>query len=332
MIVTASPRPVGILAPHTEVAVDEVPAGTETVAVIRTQRRRGFPTRGLVDLNINGDLFVRDFEMPYDAAVTYTATARDAGGQSLATATVAPSRLQSTRQSTVTMHDPIRPAQSITLALGKGAITGGRRELGGGTVAIANRSVPISVTSVRGGWTELALDVVTYQEEEAEALESLLGGYDDDQGSGVICFRVAGNVPSLIPRTFFGRVDRPEPAWWPGGDGDGNPRAEWALRVTEVQPPSPALVEPIVTWADWQAWMDRNYGWPGFARTFPTFSAANRSLSMLGDAERPAPRYASWADWKKWLADNGGWAGFNAAFSTWAAANAAEEPIGWASR
>jgi hypothetical protein len=314
------------------VAVEDVPEGTRSVTVTRAQERREFLTRGFVEVDVTADLFVRDFEMPYDSAVTYTATARDAGGSPLGKATVRPKALQSTRQSTVTMHDPLRPAKSITLALGRNAINGGQRELGGGAIPMASRSVPISVSSVRGGWTDLPLDVVTYQDAEAEALDAMLGGYDDEQGSGVICFRVSGNIPSLIPRTFFGRVNRPEPAYWPGGDGNGNPRAEWALRATEVQPPSPALVEPVVRWADWQAWFDQNYGWQGFERAFPTWSAANRSLIPLGWADRPAPRYASWADWEAWLRDHGGWPGFNAAFSSWDEAMRAEEPIGWASR
>jgi hypothetical protein len=331
MIVSATPRTVGVLAPHDEVTVGSLPANAATVTVVRKQERREFLTRGLVAVGVSGDLFARDFEAPFAISPEYVATAFDRAGVPVATASVKPKPLQ-TRQSTVTIHDPLRPARSLTLALGKSAIAGGGRALGGGLVQVANRSVPISVTTVRGGWTELSLDVVTYQHAEAEALDAMLGGYDDDQSSGVLCFRVAGNVPPLIPRTFFGRVDRPEPEWWPGGDGNGNPRAEWTLRATEVQPPSPALVEPVVTWADWTAWLRDNYGWEGFNRTFATWSAANRSLIPLGWASRPVPRFASWADWEEWLRDNGGWAGFNSKFPTWADAMRAPEVVGWASR
>ncbi|WP_146079277.1 hypothetical protein [Rathayibacter sp. AY1A4] len=331
MIVTAAARPLGVLTPHAEVTVESPPEGTSTVTVTRRQERRDFLTRGFVELDRNDDLFVRDFEMPFGLPVTYTATAVDAAGAVLATAQSSTIRMP-TKPSTVTIHDPTRPANALTLALGRNAITGGTRAMGGGLVSIANRSVPVSVNTVRGGWARLALDVVTYQDAEAEALEALLGGYDDDLGSGVLCFRVAGNVPPLIPRTFFGRVEQPEPQWWPGGDGNGNPRAEWALRATEVQPPSPALVEAIVTHEDWTAWFRDNYGWEGFTRTFPTWSAANRSLVALGWARRPLPRRASWADLEAWVRDNGGWSGFNATFASWADAMQAPQVVGWASR
>ncbi|PPG34528.1 hypothetical protein C5C25_00460 [Rathayibacter sp. AY2B9] len=331
MIVTAAARPLGVLTPHAEVTVESVPAGTSTVTVTRRQKRREFLTRGFVDLDRNDDLFVRDFETPFGIAVTYVATAVDAAGAVLGTAESGPVRMQ-TKPSTVTIHDPIRPANALTLALGKNAITGGSRPLGGGIVPITNRSVPVSVSTVRAGWSQLSLDVVTYQDDEAEALEALLGGYDEDLGSGVLCFRVAGNVPPLIPRTFFARVDQPQPQWWPGGDGNGNPRAEWTLTATEVQPPAPALVEPIVTSEDWTAWLRDNFGWEGFNLTFPTWAAANRSLIPLGWATRPVARTASWADLEKWLVDNGGWSGFNAAFTSWADAMRSPKLVGWASR
>jgi hypothetical protein len=331
MIVTATARPIGRLVAHAEVTVDAPPAGTASVTVTRRQQRRDFLTRGLVELDVYEDLFGRDFEMGFGLPATYTATAVDRAGVVLAIAESAPVKMD-TRPSTVTIHDPTRPAHSLTLALGKNAITGGSRPMGGGVVPIGNRSVPLSISTVRSGWTGLALDVVTYQAAEAEALEALLGGYDDDVGSGVLCFRVAGNVPTLIPRTFFGRVDQPEPRWWPGGDGNGNPRAEWALRATEVEPPAPALADAIVTPADWEAWLRDNYGWEGFNLTFPTWAAANRSLLPLGWATRTVPREASWADLEDWLRDNGGWPGFNAAFTSWADAMRSPKLIGWASR
>jgi hypothetical protein len=220
----------------------------------------------------------------------------------------------------------------MTVALGKDAATGGSRELGGDVVPTSAASVPIAINTVRGGWTQMTFDVVTYQESEAEALDALFGGYDVDQSSGVICFRLAENTPSLYPRTFFGRVKAPEPRWWPRGDGNGNRRADWRITATEVQPPAPALVEPIVSWADWQAWMDRNYGWEGFAQTFPTLADANRTLIPYGWASRPVERFATWVDWEAWLADNGGWPGFNADFASWSDAMKAREPMGWEDR
>lgn len=332
MIVETFPQPVSQLAPHVEVTVDQVPAGAETVSVVRGQERRTFDTRGLVDRSVYSDLWVRDFEAPYGAAAVYTATAYDRAGQPIESASSSEVRLRSVKASVVTMHDPVRPEQSMTVVLGKDAANGGTRALGGDVMSASAASVPIAVNTVRGGWTSLTLDLVTYQEAEAEKLDALFGGYDIDGSSGVICFRLAENTPSLYPRTFFGRVTAPEPRWWPGGDGNGNRRADWRVTAIEVQPPSPALVEPIVSWADWQAWMAQNFGWEGFARTFPTFADANRTLIPYGWANRPVEPFATWGDWEAWLADNGGWAGFNATFPTWAAAMKAREPMGWADR
>lgn len=330
MDVRATPVGEARIPAHVEVTVQEPPPGTATVTVTRTAQRRTFDERGYVAMSVYSDPFGRDFEVPFDIPATYTAHARSSSGVVLETASAAPVQLASIRSSSVTIHDPLRPKHTMTLLLEEHALTGGTRPLGTQTIALHGRSVPIASGALRGGWQGVAFDVVTFTDDEAEQFDRMFGGYDADQGSGVLCIRPSGDVPALLPRVFFASIAAPNPE--PYYRQLGRQEILWRLEAVEVVPPAPALVEPLVTWADWQAWIDGNFGLEGLNRTFPTWAAVNRSLLPLGWADRPAERYASWADLEAWLDDHGGWAGFNAAFPTWADFSQAEEPIGWASR
>lgn len=315
---------------HVEVSAEDVPDGTSTVTMTRTAQRREHLVRGFVRVPTTADLWARDFEAPFNLPSIYTATAHAADGTVLGQATSEPVRLQSTEAGVIVVHDPLRPKHTMRLMLERKATTNGARELAVEMVDVHGRSAPLASGALRRGWSGIAFDAVTFTRAQAEAFDAMLGGYDDDQSSGVLCIRPSGDVPVLVPRVFYASIARPTPE--PYYPQQGREETIWRLEAVEVQPPSPALVEPIVTWADWQAWFDQNYGWLGFERAFPTWAAANRSLIPLGWADRAAPPHASWADWEAWLRDHDGWDGFNERFSSWDEAMRAEEPIGWAAR
>jgi hypothetical protein len=331
MDVRAKAVPVGRLLAHVEVEVTAPPAGTVTVSVKRASERRDFHVRGLVGVSVYSDLWVRDFEAPFGVPFRYEAVALDAAGNVLASATSASVTMQNGSVGKLLIHDPLRPLISLELELAQGALDGGSRKSTGSLVYWDGRSVPSLVNGIRNGWSGIRFDSLTHTDDQADTFDQLFGGYDMAGGSsGVLCIRPSVGVPRIVPRTFFAAVTDPKPeAWHPER---GRKQIVWGLTATEVQPPAPALIEPIVSHADWNAWLDQNFGWQGFARTFATLADANRSLIPYGWASRPARRYATWADWDAWLTDNGGWQGFNATYPTWADAMQATAPIGWASR
>lgn len=321
----------GAVPAHVELSVVDVPPGTATVSMTRRAQRRVHAVRDFVGRRTDGDLFARDFEWPFGLPFVYEATAHDRDGEPLLSVRSAPLERRSPRPGTITVHDPLRPAHQMTLMLETKATKSGSRTVGTELLRLQGRSAPLAVGALRSGWSGFAFDAVTMTRQQAEAFDTMFGGYDeDDEGSGVLCIRPASNVPVLVPRVFFASIPNPTPE--PYYPGSGRAETVWRLEATEVAPPAPALVEPLVTWDDWQAWMRRNNGWEGLTRAFPTWQSRNRSLVPLGFASRPEPRYASWADWQAWFEDHGGWAGFNARYDSWVAAAADDEPIGWAAR
>jgi hypothetical protein len=321
----------GIVPAHVEVSVVGYPAGTDHVTVTRRAQKRTWEVRDFIERSVRGDLFARDFEWPFGLPFVYEAAAYDEGGETIAAVRSTPITRHSPRPGSIAVHDPLRPAHQMTLMLETKATKSGSRSVGVELLGLQGRSVPLASGSLRAGWSGVAFDAVTFSQQQAVAFDSMFGGYDDeDQASGVLCIRPAANVPVLVPRTFFASVPDPTPE--PYYPEEGRTETVWRLEATEVAPPAPTLVDPLVTWADWTAWQKRNHGWRGLQRAFPTWQERNRTLVPYGWADRPEERYASWKDWQEWLRDNGGWPAFNARFATWAASRADESIIGWASR
>lgn len=281
MILTAIEKPVGPLVGHIELTASGVPSTAVTVSVQRTAQGRTMDVRGAFDMRVDGAMFVRDFEAGFGVATTYTAVALNSAGAVVDTVTVAAERLRSRVSGSVTIHDPVRPRDAITLTLRGSAAQAGVRPLNGDAINIPGRSLPVVVSAGRQGWSGFAFDVYTYLEEQSEQLDAMLGGYDSDRASGVLCFRVTENLPSQVPRTFFGFCPEPSVSWVRIGD---KIRGDWSLTAVEVAPPAAALVEPVVTWGELSAYWNEHGGWAAFNAAYATQADVSKDLRPLGAA------------------------------------------------
>lgn len=258
--------------PRVEVLLTGLPAGTVTVR--RQADGRTFDVRGGVRIStVGGAVSVLDFEAPFQTPSVYRAEMFNPAGDPIG---FSPSATTTLDVADYWIQQPLDPSLAVRLNL--------RGDAGGSVSRPAPGEVVWAEGATAGTWfggrrrgvVNISLDAVTDTLEDATMLSSIFGTYETEQ-IPIACIRTP---PGLlrIPRVLFAVI--PEPDEEDMTVRFGGTQTIFRLRGTEVQPPTPGLVTPLVTWDDLAAAYPG--GWSAVAAAYPDWLTASRDYSIAG--------------------------------------------------
>jgi hypothetical protein len=259
--------------PYVEVLFNSFAVGTQTVTVFRLADGREYKVRDAIAAATAGSLTRLDYELPPMIPVTYRAQMFDADGLPLGftdTATV------TVNNTDTWVHNPLDPSTSIRVRFTDEAASVLRRPTPGETFWPEGRTVGVLISGQRQGLRGVNLSFTTETFADADKFQAMLGAYDS-RTVPVLCFRTP--PPMRIPRPLFAAVDD-------AGELDvavpyGFEELDWAIAADEVAPPTPALVVPLLTNADLNAFYATN---AALNSDNLTGLAVNRRYDLAGTA------------------------------------------------
>lgn len=228
--------------PRVEVSFSTLAPGTAFVTVYRIADGRQFRVRSAVNAPVAGSFARLDFEVPFQTVTAYRAEMFDAAGLSLGF----------TDSSSVTldvavswMHNPLTPSSAVQVELNYDSASSVIRPTPGDVLYPQGRAVGVLISGQRNGVVDVALTISTDTATAANAVDAMFGVYEA-RTVPVVCLR----TPPLIrvPRTLFAAVLAP--AQRPINVHMGGYLTEWDLTATEVSPPAPALIVPLLRRSD----------------------------------------------------------------------------------
>lgn len=230
--------------PRAEVLVTGLEPNVASVTVYRLAAGREFTVRGAVSAPTGGALTRIDFEIPFGVDVTYRAELFDSSGVSLGYVSSNPVRLDVAE---TWLHNPLDPQGSVRVTLLDTAAQAIRRPVPGQISRPIGRRVGVMLTQPRQGVSELVLDVTVGSIADADRVQGMLGGYEQNLPP-VLCVRVAATSSARIPRPLFlGVLDIVEEDWDLRMDGEATVHR---MQGDEAAPPVPGLFIPLLTRAD----------------------------------------------------------------------------------
>lgn len=228
--------------PRVEVLFTSFVTGTVTVTVYRLAEGREYRVRSAVRASTAGSLARVDFEVPFGIEATYRAEMFDAAGQSLGFTDTASVTLD---VSDTWVHNPLSPAGAVKVTMLHGAAASLSRPVEGEIFYPQGRKVGVVISGQRRGLSGADLNCLTETIEDADKFAALVGDYTTTTVP-VLCFRVGGRM--RVPKPLFAAVLDPREV-----DVDfhlGGESIRWDVTGDEVSPPTPALVVPLLTRAD----------------------------------------------------------------------------------
>jgi len=225
--------------PRVEVRFNTLAATTATVTVFRIVEGREFRVRSAVNAAAAGTFTRLDFECPFGVPATYRAEMFTAAGVSLGFTDSVSVTLNVVD---AWMHNPLNPAAALLVDLDYNSARSIARPTPGDILYPEGRSVGVVITKQRRGIVGVDLMVTTDTAAEAAAVDDMLGGYDT-RVVPVLCLRTPPFI--RLPRTFFAVIL--EPVQRPINIHAGGQLTEWDLPATEVSPPAPSLIIPLLT-------------------------------------------------------------------------------------
>lgn len=266
--------------PRVEVFFPALAVGTATVTVYRMSGGREYKVRGAVDAVTAGSLSRIDFEAPAVAA-SYRAEMFDGAGLSLGF-TDSASIMLGFEDSV--LHNPTAPAGAVKVSTGAGqsGITSDSarslsRPVPGSVSYPIGRSVGVIIAEPRRGLAGLVLGVRCSTIADADAVQALLGGYDDRKVP-VVCIRLGMKDQGVrIPQPLFlGVLDIAEQ----GLDVFyGGSQTRQVMQGDEVAPPVPGLYVPLLRRKDINAFFATRAAVKASALTR---AAVNRRYDLAG--------------------------------------------------
>lgn len=227
--------------PRILVTFDDLPPTVTSLTVYRDSDRRTWKTRGAVDVVVAGGFSLVDVEAPFGVVSTYRAQmflgTADGGYTSTASATC--------ESDVPWIHNPLEPGGAAQIDVDHSSARSLVRPTDGSLEHAENRVLGIVVAGPRRGLKGVQLMLSTDSLEVADALQTMLGGYDEnDQKIPVLCIR----TPRFdrLPRTFFAAVFSLEEK--PVTVHMGGTLIEFSAGdVNEASPPFPGLIIPLLT-------------------------------------------------------------------------------------
>lgn len=261
--------------PRVEVLFSSFAAGTVKVTVYRLAQGREFKVRSAVNAATAGALSRIDFEIPFGVPVTYRAEMFDASGVSLGF----------TDTATVTMsipdmwvHNPLNPAGGVKVMFRGSAARELSRPVEGDVFYPQGRRVGVVISGQRRGLQGVVLDIIVDSVADADKFAALVGDYSTTT-IPVLCFRLGANDRVRLPRPLFAFVQDPrevDVTYALGGE-----KIAFEMVGDEVSPPAPALIVPLLTNADLNAYYATN---AALKADNLTNLAVNRRYDLAGSA------------------------------------------------
>lgn len=232
--------------PRVEVFFPSFVAGTESVTVYRLAGGRERQMRGAVGAPTGGTLTRIDFEVPFNIPATYRAEQFDASGVSLG---FTPSSSVTVASADTWMHNPLNPEGAARVVFSGESASKILRPTPGVVSRPLGRRVGVVLSEPRQGVVGLQIDVRTTTDEDADAVQAMLG----DRGMPpVLCIRLGSEYSVMrVPQPLFlSALSAPEidiSHQWGLGE------IAHQIEGDEVDPPIPGLFIPLLTRADLNA-------------------------------------------------------------------------------
>ncbi len=237
---------------------------------------RDYRVRGSIDIPVTDQTARLDFEAPFGIPITYSAEMLDSAGNSLGeTDQSAPVTLD---VPDMWVHNPLDPSTSMRVEFRATAARDLSRPVSGNVFYPSRRRVAVVVAGERQGLRGVTLDVVVDTIEDADKFAALVGDYRRTTVP-VLCFRVGANDRVRLPRPLFASVMDPREIDLTYATGGTS--IAFAIEGDEVSPPAPALVIPVLTRADLNAYYATR---AALNADNATRLAANRRYDLAGTA------------------------------------------------
>jgi len=236
--------------PRVEVAFTSLdPATARIEAIYRQSEGREYKVRGGIDFAVSGATARLDFEVPFGADVTYRAQMLNSLGESLGYTDA--STPVSVPVPDMWVHNPLDPSTGVKVAFRDSAARELSRPVNADVYFPQMRRVAVVLGGERQGLRGVNLDVVVDTIEDADKFSALVGGYST-RTVPVLCFRMGAFDRVRLPRPLFAAVTDPREidlTYALGGE-----TIAYSLTGDEAAPPTPALVVPLLTRADVNAY------------------------------------------------------------------------------
>lgn len=225
--------------PRVEVFFPSFVAGTATVTVYQLSDGVERELRGAVNAPTGGTLTRIDFEVPFNNAVSYRAEQFDAAGQSLGLTETAAVTVVSSES---WMHNPLDPQGAAQVVLGGDSAPMILRPTPGVVSRPKGRRAGVVLSEPRQGVTGLKIDVRTFTDAEADAVQAMFG---DSGMPPVVCIRLGSDYGVMrVPQPLFLSVlsvaELDVTHQWGGGE------ISHPIEGDEVDPPIPGLFVPLL--------------------------------------------------------------------------------------
>lgn len=270
MTVTVTATPDGAPMPFVDVLVEDIPVEADTFTTWRTVDGRKFAVRSLVKSLAVGGASARDFEAPFSAESSYRAEYFDASGVSIGFSDPATATLSGLKPNQAWFHNPLDPSSGVLVTILSGFAGQIVRGTDADVASIPGRSVGLTFPGTRGGVQGVVLDCYTSTRDDSKRFDALFGGYDSDALS-IVCVRA--RPETWLTPTLFAYVGKPglNPV---GYDGEA---VRWGLTGDETVPPTPAVITPLLTYADFTAFYST---YADFTSSYATYLEASRDYTV----------------------------------------------------
>jgi hypothetical protein len=241
-------------APRVEVIFESLDPDTESLrAIHRLGDDRDYRVRRSVNIPVTDSTARLDVEVPFGIPVTYRAEMLDGAGESLGYTD--PSDPVTLAVEDTWVHNPLDPTTSLKVQFRANAARELSRPVRGSTEFPSGRRVGVVVGGERQGLRGVVLDIIVDTIEAADRFAALVGDYNTTTVP-VLCFRIGASDRIRLPRPLFASVFNPVER-----DVDyihGGTRIAFDIEADEVSPPTPAVVVPLLTNADLNAYYASN--------------------------------------------------------------------------
>lgn len=279
--ITLTAAPTGSPAPYVEVVVDDHPVDSASCTVWRTQAGRSFRVRGLTRVPTTGLLSQLDVEAPFGVESSYRVQYFDSEGEFLVWSETESVTLTGLEPGWGWIHDPFAPSTSLKIRFERPTGREIFRDSAADQMTVPSRSVGVVFGGTRSGVRGLVLDIWLGSDADADALDLMLGGYNEERPT-ILCLRTDPQM--RFPSTLF--FTTPRSVYRPYGAPRGSEHAEWSMVADEVAPPVEAVITALLDYADFTAYYTDNGGdYAAFTAAYADYTEAQLDYSIAGYAD-----------------------------------------------
>lgn len=248
---------------------DDLDPDCAALRIYRQSEDRTWLVRGGVD--IAPGVAALDFECPFNVTASYRAEQFTVGGGSLGFTAAASIVLEAEG---TWVHNPLVPTGGILVELDSESAPEISRPNPRELITTEGSGIPRRIGIRRRGVESVPVVINVDGLENIAAWEAILGTYDQQQ-IAVVCIRTSD--PVMWPGTFFAESED-----WVKRDKTIRYGGDWVqvrAACTEVLPPHPGLVMPLLTYDD----LDVAYAtYTARDAAYATYTEQDRDYSLAG--------------------------------------------------